>query len=405
MNTVRIAYVLSGSFFPPSTGGRVKTAALASALAAAGELTIIDLSRDHFPGPRFPTGQSFGLPYGGEARFHSSLRAARPLLDWIAKLTGRDWNPPWLYRTKTGRRRAALRLLQSLEPDVLVLDHPRNAGLGLDAPAGVRILHTHNVESELAAAGAEQTGKRHLRKRVENLQRIERELLPRFDQVWGVREEDLAVYRKHGAKHCVLTPNVIADAMFQRPAVAGTPGSVLMVGSLNYGPNAEAALYLLRLGQRAAAAGRPLQVTIAGSRPHAALIQAAREHSWLKVPGFLPDLQPAVDAAAVIAVALPWGAGTKVKVLEALAMGKPLVTTPIGAEGIAIQDGVHALVRPLGPEFDEAVRRVADDPGGWMEMGRRGRELAWQRYSQNALTATVVAAIRRSLPGTQPAPA
>lgn len=399
MNTVRIAYVLSGSFFPPSTGGRVKTAALASALAAAGELTIIDLSRDAFPGPRFPTGQSFALPYGGEARFHSSLRAARPLLDWLAKRTGRNWNPPWLYRTKAGRRRAALKLLQSLKPDVLVLDHPMNASLGLAAPAGVRILHTHNVESELAAESARQTGKRRIRRRVDLLQKLERELLPRFDQVWGVREEDLVAYRKLGVKQCVLTPNVIADAVFQRPAVTGTPGSVLMVGSLNYGPNAEAAQYLLRLGQQAAAAGRPLEVTIAGGRPAAALVQAAREHPWLKVPGFVPDVQPAVDAAAVIAVALPWGAGTKVKVLEALAMGKPLVTTPAGAEGVAIRDGVHALVRPLGPEFDEAVQRVASDPAAWMEMAQRGRTLAWERYSQNALTKTVVAAIRGALPG------
>jgi len=396
---IRIVYVLRGSFFTQYTGGRVKTAALASALAAAGDLTLIDLSRNRYPGPRLPTGQRFELPYGGVARIHSSLRANRPWIDWVSKLTGKVFEPNWLWRSRAARSRATLELVHTLRPDVLVVDHPMNASLGLAAPAGARILHTHNVESELAAASAEQTGKRRFLKRVELLRGIERDLLPQFDQVWGVREEDLAVYRKLGVKHCVLTPNVIADAVFRRNSVTGVPGSVLMVGSLNYRPNAEAARYLLQLGERSAATGPPLAITIAGNRPGAELVRAAAEHAWLRVPGFVPDLQAVVDHAATIAVPLPWGAGTKVKVLEALAMGKPLVTTPSGAEGIAIQDGVHALVRPLGPAFDEAVNAVARDPGHYMEMARRGRELAWTHYSQNALTASVVAAIQAAAAG------
>jgi len=395
----RIAYVLRGSFFTQSTGGKVKTAALSSALAAAGELSIIDLSRDALPGPRFPTGQAFGLPYGGEARIYSSLRVQRPWLDWMAQRFGWARDPAWLYRTREGRRRAALALLQSLKPEVLVVDHPMNAAMALAAPARVRILHTHNFESELAAAGARETGKRRLLRRAVALRRLEGELLPRFDQVWGVREEDLAAYRRLGVAHCVLAPNVVPDAAFGDPAVTGAPGEVLMVGSLNYGPNAGAARYLVELGERQAAAGAPLSITIAGRGAEDALLAAARRHAWLHLPGFTPDLQPLVDRAAVIAVPLAWGAGTKVKVVEALARGKPLVTTPVGAEGLAIEDGVHALVRAPGAEFDAALLAVARDPAAYMDIARRGRELAWARYSQSALTATVIETIRKGVAG------
>lgn len=393
----RIAYVMRGNFFSPSTGGRVKTAAMASALAAAGELTVIDLSRERMPGPRFPAGEMFALPYGGQARLYSSLRANRPWLDRLARRIGWLRDPAWLYRTQAGRRRAVVALLQSLQPDVLVVDHPANAAMALAAPARVRILHTHNLESELAAAGARETGKRRLQRRAEVLRRLERELLPRFDQVWGVREEDLAVYRQLGVSRCVLAPNVVPDAAFAPAAVAGAPGEVLMVGSLNYGPNAGAARYLVELGERQAAAGAPLRITIAGRGADDALLAAARRHAWLHLPGFTPDLQPMVDRAAVIAVPLAWGAGTKVKVVEALARGKPLVTTPVGAEGLAIEDGVHALVRAPGAEFDAALLAVAREPAAYMDMARRGRELAWARYSQTALTRTVTAAVGEAL--------
>ena len=393
----RIAYVLRGSFFTQSTGGRVKAAAMASALAAAGELAIIDLSRERMPGPRFPVGETFALPYGGQARIYSSLRANRPWLDWLSQRIGALRDPPWLYRTREGRRHAALALLQLLKPDVLVVDHPNNAAMALAAPARVRILHTVNLESELAAVAARETGKRRLRRRAEALRQLERELLPRFDQVWGVREEDLAVYRGLGVARCVLTPNVVPDAAFEPALVTGAPGEVLMVGSLNYGPNAGAARSLVELGERQAAAGAPLHIVIAGRGAEAELLAAGRRHAWLDLPGFTPDLQPLVDRAAAIAVPLAWGAGTKVKVVEALARGKPLVTTAIGAEGLAIEDGVHALVRPLGPEFDAALLAVARDPAAYAAMARRGRELAWARYSQNALTATVGAAVAAAL--------
>ena len=80
-------------------------------------------------------------------------------------------------------------------------------------------------------------------------------------------------------------------------------------------------------------------------------------------------------------------------------MGKPLVTTAVGAEGIAIEDGVHALVRAPGAEFDAALLAVARDPAAYMDIARRGRELAWARYSQSALTATVIETIRKGVAG------
>ena len=96
--------------------------------------------------------------------------------------------------------------------------------------------------------------------------------------------------------------------------------------------------------------------------------------------GLVPDTQPYFRAAGVVAVPILQGSGTRFKILEALALGRPVVTTPLGTEGLAVRDGEHLLIRELN-DFPEAIISLLSDPSRGRELGRSGRQLVETEYS------------------------
>ena len=101
--------------------------------------------------------------------------------------------------------------------------------------------------------------------------------------------------------------------------------------------------------------------------------------------GFVEDLQALARDCAVVAIPLTSGGGTKLKTIEALAMGKPVVTTAEGAAGLDLVDGRHVLIRDIGPAFDEAMIEVALHPQRYLELAREGQAWVRERFSQAAV--------------------
>jgi glycosyltransferase involved in cell wall biosynthesis len=108
--------------------------------------------------------------------------------------------------------------------------------------------------------------------------------------------------------------------------------------------------------------------------------------------GFVDDLVPVMRDAAVYVVPLRAGSGTRLKVLEAMAFGKAIVTTHIGSEGITLQDGVNALYADDADAFAAAVVRVMDDRELGLRLGKRARALAVAQYDWKAITARMLPA-------------
>src|SRR6202007_2948599 len=99
------------------------------------------------------------------------------------------------------------------------------------------------------------------------------------------------------------------------------------------------------------------------------------------VAGWVPDIDPLFYAARAMVAPLNYGAGLKGKVTQALAYGLPVVTTPIGAEGLDARDGEHLLIGENADELAERVIRVLRDDGLWQHLSREGRERAAERCS------------------------
>lgn len=368
---MRIAHLVSWLFLAPDDGGRVKTASIASALARCGELHVIDLNRRPWQG-RFFAGERRPLPFGGEAVFWSCLPGDSP-----AQRLGR--------RLFGVRAAAARRIVERLAPEVIVADDLRALQPALRARGRAAVVaHTHNVESQLhldvAAGGWYPDWKR--RRRAAAYARAERQWLPLADEVWGVREDDLRFYRGLGVQRLRLAPNTLPAERFAEPSV-GRAGRALFFGSLWWPPNREAAGELHGLAQRLRGQVDALEVLIAGRG------DAPADVSGVRYLGFVDDLKPLARDAAAIVIPLRSGGGTKVKTLEALALGKPLVTTPEGAAGLALVDGVHARVCELGPRFDRAAAEVLREPAAFVAMARAGQQWIRERFSQAALDRAV----------------
>lgn len=118
-----------------------------------------------------------------------------------------------------------------------------------------------------------------------------------------------------------------------------------------------------------------------GQKPSAQLVAAVARGDGVEAPGYIADIRPAVARAAVYVVPLRVGGGTRLKVLDAMAQGKAIVSTSLGAEGIDVEDGVHLVLADDARSFAGRVVELLRDPARRTGLGDAARERAVERYS------------------------
>jgi glycosyltransferase involved in cell wall biosynthesis len=152
------------------------------------------------------------------------------------------------------------------------------------------------------------------------------------------------------------------------------------MGTLKYRPNIDAVSFLLDEVLPDVRRRCPDAVlTIVGDGDDADLERFRRP--GVVVTGRVPDVRPYLAAAAVTVVPVRIGGGTRLKVVEALAMGKAVVSTTLGCEGLAIRSGEHVLLADEAGSFAAAITRLLDDPQEGTRLGVAGRTLVVERYS------------------------
>jgi glycosyltransferase involved in cell wall biosynthesis len=269
----------------------------------------------------------------------------------------------------------------------------------------------HNVYSRLARRAAAEAGGRlrplYLRRETALLGRMERRAAEIADTILAVSEEDAAYFADLGAKRVVLVPNGVDCAAFDGPRVRrSTRPTILYVGALGWPPNASAARYLatdvLPVVRRTVADAR---VVLVGRNPPAELLALARDSQHVEIAADVPDVAPYFRDADVLAVPLETGGGTRLKILEAFAAGLPVVSTPVGCEGIAADDGRHLVIAER-PKFAAAVASLMLDPARGCALAARAKLLAQSHYDWSVVGAAacdaIAAAATRMSPAASP---
>ncbi len=196
-----------------------------------------------------------------------------------------------------------------------------------------------------------------------------------------------------------VVPNGARGADLAGPRTAASPSRLIYAGAVTYAPNLEAVTWFLTEVLPRVHAVRPdVEFWVTGDTAGVALDRWIGQRG-VRFTGRLPDVAAAVREAAVAVVPLRTGGGTRLKILEALALGTPVVSTRKGAEGLAVTDGEHLLLADEPAAFAEAVLRVLAEPERAARLSAAGRALIATRYTWDAIGSQlldIVEAVGRS---------
>jgi glycosyltransferase involved in cell wall biosynthesis len=301
------------------------------------------------------------------------------------------------------------RILCSRPFDIVNLEFTFLGNLNLrQAPPGDRppalVVDSHNIDYELARQYARVGGMARRLYAGINWRKLRREELATYRDADGVylcsvADQQRLLDQVPGARTLVI-PNA-ADIEYYQPRATDPPldgRTLVFFGHLSYFPNVDGVTYFVReIWPRITEVHPEARLKIIGDQAPRSLHELARP--GIELTGFVPDLRPHLAAAAAVVVPLRLGGGTRLKIVEAMAMGKAIVSTTLGVEGIEAVPERDLLVEDRPAAFADAVNRLLAEPNLASRLGQSARELAVRQYAWSGAARAVEDFYREILEG------
>lgn len=225
----------------------------------------------------------------------------------------------------------------------------------------------------------------------ERVLKYEKYILNEFNLNLVCSNEDLKfLENKHNIRTIRLLPNGVDTDKFKPMTHDYSHAhTLLFTGNMDYDPNVDAVIFFANEVFPLIKQQFPnVKFVIAGQRP-IDKVKALSQIKDIEVTGFIPDLSEMYNAASVVVAPLRFGAGTQNKVLEAMAMGIPVVCSNIGFEGLGIADGEGAFMRTDAYSFAAQVSALLTDATLRQSVGEKGVEVIQKSFSWNTVAATL----------------
>lgn len=248
------------------------------------------------------------------------------------------------------------------------------------------VLNHHNIESAMMLRRSE--NEKNLLKKLYfyqegiKLKRLEQRICNKFDL--NITCSDLDSERLKntaGIGDCISIPNGVDLDYFQPKATQVKPKSLVFAGGLSWYPNLDAMTFFLKSVWPDLVRQVPdISLTVIGKNPPAWMVDMQKDYSNLYIAGFVDDVRPYLAEAQIYICPIKDGGGTKLKVLDALAMGKVLVADAIACEGIDVVNNRSVIFASSPTEYIDKIKFLMENPTVCEELSRNGAQLIKDQY-------------------------
>jgi glycosyltransferase involved in cell wall biosynthesis len=381
---MNLLWVKSGSLFPLDSGGKKRTHAMLEGISKQHHVTFLALLAE---------GQALH-PDEGDATY----AAEKVWLPW-SETNKRSWLfpldllrnflfSPFPYALEKYRSNPMMRWLGSHISagrfDLVVCDFlfpaPNFRLLKTGVPV---ILFQHNMEAviwkRLAESSANPIKRFYLNCQFQRFSKWERQLSRMFDGVITVSEEDSRYARDHYKLENIrghVPTGVDVDYFAPRKEIHADSCAIGFLGSMDWLANIQAVVFFVgEIYPRIKRALPEVRFVVIGRNPPRSIQVLAKDDTSITVTGSVEDVRPYLKDCDLMVVPLLTGGGTRIKILEAMAMGVPVVSTTIGAEGLELESGVHLEIVDQANEFADRTIDLLEN----MQLRRRLADAAYDR--------------------------
>jgi len=376
--------------YPPHSGVASRTFNVLRQMHAAYDIDLVSFFRVNHQPDRLAREAAWGALRNAAAfvaeptPIASEHSALRKIWDHLRSvITGRAYTYyEYESRSFADRLQAVLR---ARAPDLVHLDSLDLHRWLAELPSVPVVCTHHNIESELLRLQARwlpAAARRYLLLQAGRVERVERMLCARF--ALNIMMSEVDAHRLRGlapGAATLVVPNGTDTEYFRPNGVPSVAGRVAFVGPTYSFPNRDAVEFLLQeIWPKVHAADRATSLRLIG---RGAPVDRARYDAEPGVAtlGYLPDIRPPLGEARCCVVPIRIGGGTRLKILDAWAMGKAVVSTTIGCEGIDAVDGENILIRDTPDAIAAAVLQVLSDGTLRAHLERNARRTATETYS------------------------
>ncbi len=379
--------------WPGGTGGATRQFHLLKRLVELGhEVTVVA------PVPEGEEGRRAELDAVG-IRLRSVTRPASRVGETLSALAREPMLVPRAVRLPTlawqvsvfwaELRALAVDEIRQNRPDVIGIEHDNAAHWIDDLPAEIpAVLVLQNVGRhyyESRARSASGVRAAWFAAEARRFARHDGRWLPRYARLIAVSDDDAADLRKTLDVPVEVVPNGVASDELTPLPPSPEPETLLFTGTLSHPPNEDGIRWFAESIWPRIRSRRPGARLLVVGRDAPVGVRALDGQSDIEVVGAVPDMAPYFARATAVVVPLRSGGGTRLKILEAFACERAVVSTSTGCEGLKVEDGRNLLVADDEQVFADATLRLLDDPGLCQRLAADGRELAERRYDWRVL--------------------
>jgi glycosyltransferase involved in cell wall biosynthesis len=391
----KILWVSHNVPYPPKSGVLQRNYNLLREASKRGEIYLLAVHQDKI----LPVPLNMDEARRELGRFCKRIETVRLAIDssravwlWVvlkSVFTRDPFAANWIKSTQLGRK--LRRMLSEIDFDLVHFDTISLAVYRDEVHGIPSVLNHHNMESKLMERRGKiephPLKKMYYRMEAKKIRRFEATHCRAFDVNFTVSDLDGEwLLEVDPELRIEVIPNGVDMEYFRPSGVPRVPGNIIFIGGMNWYPNRDAVMHLCRDIWPLVKKGFPsATLTIVGADPPQAVTTLASDDPNVTVTGFVDDVRPYYESADIYVCPMRDGGGTRLKILDSLAMKKALVSTTMGCEGVEVTPERNVLLADTPEQFLAQIERILTDSSLRNSLGEEGRRLIEHRYSWHVI--------------------